>query len=148
MQYRNVMQAKFLTRPNRFIALVEINGREEIVHVKNTGRCRELLLPGCKVYLERAANPDRKTKYDLIAVEKERPGLPPLLINMDSQVPNQAAEEWLKGGALFSQNAIIKREVTYHNSRFDFFLTDGDRKAFLEVKGCLLYTSPSPRDCS
>lgn len=138
MQYRNVVQAKFLTRPNRFIALVEINGREEVVHVKNTGRCRELLLPGCKVYLERAANPDRKTKYDLIAVEKERPGLPPLLINMDSQIPNQAAEEWLKSGALFSQNAIIKREVTYHNSRFDFFLTDGDRKAFLEVKGVTL----------
>lgn len=138
MKYKNIVSGKFIERPNRFIARVEIDGAIETVHVKNTGRCRELLLPGVKVYLSRSDNPERKTKYDLIAVEKKREGKPSLLINMDSQAPNAVAEEWLKGGALFSENAVIKREVKYGNSRFDFGITDGDKKAFLEVKGVTL----------
>lgn len=138
MKYKQIISGIFLERPNRFIAHVEIDGVPEIVHVKNTGRCKELLLPGRTVYLSVADNPSRKTKYDLIAVEKQRDGAPPLLINMDSQIPNAAAEEWLKKGTLFSSHAVIRREVTYGNSRFDFFVTDGERKAFLEVKGVTL----------
>ncbi|MGN1404240.1 MAG: DNA/RNA nuclease SfsA [Ruminococcus sp.] len=138
MKYKQIISGIFLERPNRFIAHVEINGVSEIVHVKNTGRCKELLLPGSTVYLSVADNPSRKTKYDLIAVEKQRDGAPPLLINMDSQIPNAAAEEWLRKGTLFSPDAVIRREVTYGNSRFDFFVTDGERKAFLEVKGVTL----------
>ena len=90
MRYHDVREARFLSRPNRFIAHVELGGKEEVVHVKNTGRCRELLVPGATVYLEECANPSRKTKYDLVAVEKGR-----LLINMDSQAPNRVAEEYL-----------------------------------------------------
>lgn len=139
MKYKQIISGVFLERPNRFIAHVEIDGVPETVHVKNTGRCKELLLPGSTVYLSVADNPSRKTKYDLIAVEKQRDGAVPLLINMDSQIPNAAAEEWLrKKGTLFSSDAVIRREVTYGNSRFDFFVTDGDRKAFLEVKGVTL----------
>lgn len=138
MNYGNVISGEFLGRPNRFIAKVRIGGAEETVHVKNTGRCRELLIPGCRVYLERAANPERKTKYDLIAVEKQRKGREPLLINMDSQVVNTATEEWLQQGRLFSKGANIRREVRYGASRFDFYIEDGDRKAFLEVKGVTL----------
>ena len=99
---------------------------------------RDSLIPGCRVYLEKSANQTRKTAFDLIAVEKERVGKPPLLINMDSQVPNAAAEEWLKKGNLFSKNAKIKREVKFGNSRFDFYIEDGGKKAFLEVKGVTL----------
>lgn len=138
MKYKQIISGIFLERPNRFIAHVEIDGVPEIVHVKNTGRCKELLLSGSTVYLSVADNPSRKTKYDLIAVEKQRDGAPPLLINMDSQIPNAAAEEWLRTGTLFSPHAMIRREVTYGNSRFDFFVTDGERKAFLEVKGVTL----------
>lgn len=135
MKYKNIAVGKFIERPNRFIARVEIDGAIETVHVKNTGRCRELLVPYARVYLSRSDNPERKTKYDLIAVEKKRERKQPLLINMDSQAPNTAVEEWLRSGALFSENAVIKREVKYGNSRFDFGITDGDIKAFLEVKG-------------
>ncbi len=138
MKYKNIEKGRFIERPNRFIAKVEINGQIETVHVKNTGRCRELLREGCTVYLEKSDNPERKTKYDLIAVEKQRDGKPPLLINMDSQIPNAAAEEWLGKGGLFSENAVIRREVKYGASRFDFYIEDGDRKAFLEVKGVTL----------
>lgn len=138
MKYKHVVSAVFLERPNRFIAYAEINGVRETVHVKNTGRCRELLIPGNKIYLSAVDNPDRKTKYDLIAVEKLRENAPSLLINMDSQIPNAAAEEWLKKGKLFSPNAEIRREVKYGNSRFDFFVSDGNRKVFLEVKGVTL----------
>ncbi|MBQ3527230.1 MAG: DNA/RNA nuclease SfsA [Clostridia bacterium] len=138
MKYKNVKEARFISRPNRFIAKVDIDGEEITVHVKNTGRCRELLVPGCRVFLERAENPERKTPYDLIAVEKIREDGKALLINMDSQVVNAAAEEWLKKGELFSHSAIIRREVTYENSRFDFYIEDGDEKAFLEVKGVTL----------
>lgn len=138
VKYKNVKEARFISRPNRFIAKVDIDGEEITVHVKNTGRCRELLVPGCRVFLERAENPERKTPYDLIAVEKIREDGKALLINMDSQVVNAAAEEWLKKGELFSHSAIIRREVTYENSRFDFYIEDGDEKAFLEVKGVTL----------
>ena len=138
MKYKNIFSGRFISRPNRFIAKVEIDGTEETVHVKNTGRCRELLTEGCTVYLEKSDNPDRKTKYDLVAVEKIRNGKTNLLVNMDSQVPNAAAEEWLKKGGLFSSDAVIRREVTFGDSRFDFYIEDGERKAFLEVKGVTL----------
>lgn len=137
MRYQNVTPAVFVARPNRFIAHVEINGTRETVHVKNTGRCRELLVPGCTVYVSRSDNPTRKTKYDLIAVEKEREA-DALLINMDSQIVNDAAEEWLHTGAFVSLEASIRREVTYGASRFDFYIEDGARRIFLEVKGVTL----------
>lgn len=138
MTYEHVVKATFLSRPNRFIAKVLVNEQKETVHVKNTGRCRELLISGCTVYLAGSDNPDRKTKYDLIAVEKERQGSAPLLINMDSQAPNEAASEWLPRSGLFSGQASIRREVTYGESRFDFYVEDEERKAFLEVKGVTL----------
>ena len=133
MTYKNIFEGKFLSRPNRFIANVEIEGKLETVHVKNTGRCRELLTTGATVYLEKSDNPLRKTKYDLVAVLKGD-----MLINMDSQIPNDVAYEWLKNGNLFSKNAKIRREVTHNKSRFDFYIEDGNRKIFLEVKGCTL----------
>ncbi len=134
MKYKSkVIKGNFVSRPNRFIANVIINGKEEKVHVKNTGRCKELLVPGCSVYLCSSMNPNRKTGYDLIASDKNGN-----LINMDSQAPNDVAEEWLKNGELFSESAVIKREVKYGNSRFDFYIEDGSRKAFLEVKGVTL----------
>lgn len=133
MKYEKVVKGEFLSRPNRFIAKVLIDGKEETVHVKNTGRCRELLTDKAQVFLAESSNPDRKTKYDLIAVRKGEK-----LINMDSQIPNDVAEEWLKKGKLFSEKALIRREVTKENSRFDFYIEDGDRKVFLEVKGVTL----------
>ncbi|MBQ1965168.1 MAG: DNA/RNA nuclease SfsA [Clostridia bacterium] len=138
MKYNNIVAARFLRRDNRFVAHVELDGREETVHVKNTGRCKELLIPGGTVYLERSDNPARKTKYDLVTVEKIRPGKPPLTVNMDSQAANEIAAEWLKKGVLFSPQAEILREVRYKNSRFDFLIRDGDIKAFVEVKGVTL----------
>ncbi|MBR2372882.1 MAG: DNA/RNA nuclease SfsA [Lentisphaeria bacterium] len=138
MKYQNIEKGKFLIRRNRFVAEVEISGRQETVHVKNTGRCRELLLPGSEVFLTRAENPERKTRYDLIAVSKERNKKTPLLINMDSQIPNAAAMEYLQTSGIFSHNAVFKREVTYKNSRFDIFVEDGSRKIFIEVKGVTL----------
>lgn len=138
MRYRKVVPAKFLSRPNRFIARVEVSGKEDVVHVKNTGRCKELLIPGCTVWLAESDNPERKTKYDLIAVNKIRSGAAGLLINMDSQLPNAAAEEWLKSGSLFLPGAEIRREVTYGKSRFDFKIRDGERTCYLEVKGVTL----------
>ena len=98
MKYNNIVAARFLRRDNRFVAHVDLDGREETVHVKNTGRCKELLIPGVTVYLERSDNPARKTKYDLVTVEKIRPGKPPLTVNMDSQAANEIAAEWLKKG--------------------------------------------------
>ena len=138
MKYNKIVKGRFISRPNRFIATVDVQGNIETVHVKNTGRCKELLVPGCTVYLSVSDNPSRKTKYDLVATEKEIENGEYLLINMDSQVPNDVAEEWLCQGELFSKNAKIRREVTYGDSRFDFYIEDGDRKAFLEVKGCTL----------
>lgn len=133
MKYEKIVGGNFLSRPNRFVAKVMVDGAEETVHVKNTGRCRELLTENAEVFLSLSSNPARKTKYDLVAVKKGSK-----LINMDSQIPNDAAEEWLKKGELFSSDAVIKREVTYGNSRFDFYIKDGERKIFLEVKGVTL----------
>lgn len=138
MTYEHVAEATFLSRPNRFIARVLVNGAEETVHVKNTGRCRELLVSGCTVYLARSDKAGRKTKYDLVAVEKVRQGRAPLRINMDSQAPNDAAGEWLPISGLFSDSAVIRREVKFGDSRFDFYVEDGRRKAFVEVKGVTL----------
>ncbi len=138
MKYKNIVKAEFLSRPNRFIAKVLLTGNEETVHVNNTGRCRELLLPRTTVYLETSPNPLRKTKYDLIAVEKKRVGKEPLLVNMDSQLPNALAEEWIPRSGLFSPTAKVSREVTFGSSRFDLFIEDGDRRAFMEVKGVTL----------
>ena len=138
MQYGQVEKGVFLARPNRFIALVALNGVETVCHVKNTGRCRELLVSGCTVYLARSDKAGRKTKYDLVAVEKERQGRAPLRINMDSQAPNDAAGEWLPRSGLFSDGAVIRREVKFGDSRFDFYVEDGRRKAFVEVKGVTL----------
>ena len=113
-------------------------GRQNVSTSRTPGAAGNCLSPGYKVYLAHGTNPNRKTRYDLIAVEKERPGKTPLLINLDSQIPNDAAEEWLRKGTLFSENAIIEREVTYGNSRFDFRITDGEMQSFLEVKGVTL----------
>ena len=132
MRYENMVPGKFLARPNRFVAYVEIGGKEEICHVKNTGRCRELLPTGAKVWCQQFDNPNRKTKFDLITVQKgER------LINMDSQAPNAAAKEWLLSGGL-GEISELKGEYTHGDSRFDFsFMKDG-RRCFLEVKGVTL----------
>lgn len=133
MKYRNITKGKFLSRPNRFIAQVELQGQVETAHVKNTGRCRELLIPGVEVILEKSDNPSRKTGYDLIAVNKKGNW-----INMDSQIPNKAAEEWLMKGELFPEEITVHREKTYGNSRFDLYVESPCRKAFLEVKGVTL----------
>ena len=139
MKYKGrIKEGVFLSRPNRFIPYVMVDGREEKCHVKNTGRCRELLVPGCKVYLEESENPNRSTRFDLVATEKKI-GDSSILINMDSQAPNSVVEEWLRKGELFGEKAEVKREVTYSDSRFDFSITDeSGRISFLEVKGCTL----------
>ena len=133
MRYQNIHKALFLSRPNRFIAKVLLEGEELTVHVKNTGRCRELLVPGCTVYLEKSDNPARKTAYDLVAVEKEE-----RLINMDSQAPNQLFGEWAKGGHFIPGLTLLRPETTWGHSRFDFYWEAGERKGFVEVKGCTL----------
>lgn len=138
MKYNNIKEAVFLRRPNRFIAEVQIGDETHTVHVKNTGRCKELLIENSRVWLEESGNPLRKTKYDLVCVEKNRQGKEPLIINMDSQIVNDVAEEWLNKGKLFSPHAVIRREVKYKNSRFDFYIEDKTKKAFLEVKGVTL----------
>ena len=133
MQYTNTVRGIFRDRPNRFIAHVETGGILETVHVKNTGRCRELLVPGAEVILETSDNPARKTKYDLICVNKSG-----RWINMDSQVPNQVAADWILNGRLFPEKISLKREKTYGNSRFDIYVESESRKAFIEVKGVTL----------
>ena len=130
MKYLKTLQAKFIDRPNRFIAHVDLNGIVETVHVKNTGRCKELLIKGVTVILEESDNESRKTKYDLIAVYKENFGL----INIDSQAPNKVAKEWLES----KDYTYIKPEYTYGNSRIDFYMEKDDRKYLMEVKGCTL----------
>lgn len=130
MKYAHVRSAIFLDRPNRFIAHVELDGQCETVHVKNTGRCRELLIPGCEVYLARADNPNRKTAWDLIAVRKSNG----LLINIDSQAPNAVVREWLMTG----DYSVVHPEYVYGDSRMDFYLERGDEKLLMEVKGCTL----------
>ena len=133
MRYTNIMAGKFLARPNRFIAHVEIAGREEIVHVKNTGRCKELLLPGATVYVQHFPEGKRKTKYDLIAVEKQN-----RLINMDSQAPNKVVQEWLMEQEPFGKITYLKPECKHGDSRFDFYLETEAKKMFIEVKGVTL----------
>ena len=133
MHYRKVCKAQFLSRPNRFIARVMLDTEEVTVHVKNTGRCKELLMPGAAVYLSESDNPNRKTRYDLIAVEKGN-----LLINMDSQAPNKVFEEWVETGAFLPNLTKIKPEYTHGDSRFDFYLEQGDKKHLVEVKGVTL----------
>ena len=132
MVYQNIEPGIFLERPNRFIAHVQIGARVETVHVKNTGRCRELLPKGARVYCQRCGNPARKTKYDLIAVEKGS-----RLINMDSQAPNAAAAQWLRGGGLGALEAL-RPETVHGDSRFDFSFIREGRTYFLEVKGVTL----------
>lgn len=132
MKYDNMTPGVFLARPNRFIAHVELDGKEEIVHVKNTGRCRELLPAGAKVWCQRSDNPNRKTKFDLITVQKgER------LINMDSQAPNAAVKEWLLAGGL-GEIQNLRAETVHGDSRFDFSFTLDEKTCFLEVKGVTL----------
>ncbi len=134
MKYKNITKATFIKRPNRFIAEVEICGKKEIVHVKNTGRCRELLIPGCDVWLTAPGTPDRKTKYDLVAVRKSNG----ILFNIDSQAPNKVVKEWL------DKNIYTKiiPEYTYGDSRVDFYMeretSDTNKKFLMEVKGCTL----------
>ena len=160
MKYEKIHKAKFLERPNRFIAKVELRGRIETVHVKNTGRCRELLKEGATVYLNEPSGRVRKTKFDLVAVEKKIKSGEKLLINMDSSAPNDAAAEWLPKSGLFSSGAVFQREVKKGNSRFDFCVRessfsveegdlslkdsacrvseDKERITYLEVKGVTL----------
>ena len=129
MKYSNIVEAKFISRPNRFIAYVNIDGTEVVVHVKNTGRCKELLIPGCRVYLEKATNPERKTPYDLVAVDT-----PIGIVNIDSQAPNAVVKEWL----LKQDYDLVVPEYKYGNSRIDFYMEKGEDKYLLEVKGCTL----------
>lgn len=137
MKYSNIVKGKFLSRPNRFIAKVLIDGNEHTAHVKNTGRCKEFLIKGATVYLEKSQNPARKTAYDLIAVEKKTEN-GNILINMDSQIPNAVALEWLKKGNLFEEGTQFKSEVFYKNSRFDIYAENESAKAFIEIKGVTL----------
>ncbi|MBE5900065.1 MAG: DNA/RNA nuclease SfsA [Lachnospiraceae bacterium] len=130
MRYNNITRAIFLERPNRFIANVDINGHRETVHVKNTGRCKELLIPGCEVWLNAPGTPNRKTTYDLVAVRKDNG----ILFNIDSQAPNKVVKEWLQG-----QNYdTVVPEYTYGDSRIDFYMTRSKDRFLMEVKGCTL----------
>lgn len=134
MRYERITQGSFLERPNRFLAYAELAGKKAVIHVKNTGRCAELLKPGAVIYVQESQNPERKTKWDLIAVEKgDR------IINMDSQIPNRVVQEWIEEGNLFEDVRLVKPETTYCNSRFDLYVETGDkRKIFIEVKGVTL----------
>ena len=140
MRYQNVRAAKFIDRPNRFIAHVELDGKTETVHVKNTGRCRELLVPGCTVYLEKGTNPGRKTAYDLIAVEKGN-----ILINMDAQAPNKVFAEWAGAGNFLPDVTAIHPEYTYGASRLDFCLETPAGLHLVEVKGVTLEENRNAR---
>ena len=133
MQYNRIHKGKFISRPNRFIAYVELDKRIEVCHVKNTGRLKELLTPGAVVYVEDSENPGRKTKYDLIAVEKGS-----MLVNMDSQAPNRAVRKWLEAGGLYPKPRRICPEYKYGDSKIDFYIEDESRRALLEVKGVTL----------
>lgn len=134
MDYQNIKPGIFLARPNRFIAHVELEGKTVIAHVKNTGRCRELLIPGARIYLQEFDSPARKTKFDLIAVEKENFGL----INMDAQAPNKVFGEWAQAGHFLPGLTRLQPEKTWGKSRFDFYFEAGERRGFVEVKGVTL----------
>lgn len=133
MIYNNILPAVFISRTNRFIAEIEVEGKREISHVKNTGRCKELLIEGAKIYVQRSNNPARKTKYDLISVYKGQE-----LINMDSQAPNKIFGEWVSDGNFIKNISLIKPECKYKNSRFDFYMENDGRKIFAEIKGVTL----------
>ena len=133
MEYQNIKQANFFSRPNRFIANIEIDGKSEICHVKNTGRCKEILTPNAKVFVQEVDKNNRKTKYDLISVYKGES-----LINIDSQVPNKVFHEWIMGSDLFKNITLIKPECKYKNSRFDFYVETANRKIYIEIKGVTL----------
>ena len=133
MVYANILPAVFVSRPNRFIAQVLLGGQLTVCHVKNTGRCRELLVPGARVFVQQAANPNRKTAYDLIAVYKGN-----RLINMDAAAPNQVFAEWAAAGRFWPQVSCFRAEAAHGDSRFDFYMEGGGRKAFVEVKGVTL----------
>lgn len=133
MIYERITPAVFLSRPNRFVAEIELGGRRVLCHVKNTGRCRELLLPGTEVWVQSAQNPERRTGYDLITVRKgER------LINIDSSAPNRVFHEWVQNSGYFGKDPDVKPEVTHGDSRFDFFIQSGGRSIFAEIKGVTL----------
>ena len=133
MKYNKTVKATFIERPNRFVAKVNLDGEEIYCHVKNTGRCRELLQPGVDVWLEDSENPNRKYRYSLVSVRKgDR------MVNMDSQAPNKAVGEWLKNESLFKDIKLLKPECRYGSSRFDFYCEYEDKKAFIEVKGVTL----------
>ncbi len=133
MKYKNIKKARFISRPNRFIANIEIEGRCEVCHVKNTGRCKELLVENTEIFVQEFDYSKRRTKYDLISVYKEG-----RLINMDSQVPNKVFHEWVQKGYLFDNIKLIKPEYKYNNSRFDFYIEADNKKIFVEVKGVTL----------
>lgn len=138
MRYANIVPGIFLSRPNRFIAKVLVEGVEETVHVKNTGRCKELLVPGCKVWLDRSDNPERKTHYDLVTVEKPLEGGGTKIVNMDSQAPNRLFAEWAAAGRFRPGLTLLRPETAWGHSRFDFYWETAERKGFVEVKGCTL----------
>ena len=135
MKYENVCSATFTSRSNRFIAECIVSGETVTTHVKNTGRCKELLVPGATVYLDEPTGKARRTKYDLVAVKKEREGKSPLLINLDSSAPNEAVAEWLPTSGLLPDGALIKREYTEGKSRFDFYAERGGKRFFID-HGC------------
>ena len=133
MKYLNTLEGVFISRPNRFIAFVDINGQSEVCHVKNTGRCKELLVPGVKVILEKSTNPARKTLYDLIAVYKGEN-----IINIDSLAPNKVFGEWLEKTDFFGNITFVKAESKYKSSRFDFYVEANNKKMYIEIKGVTL----------
>lgn len=133
MKYNDIHKGRFINRPNRFIANVEIRGKIQLVHVKNTGRCRELLTDNVCVFLEKSSNPGRKTLYDLVSVYKGK-----RLVNMDSQAPNKVFKEYLEAGRMFDNITFLKPECKFNNSRFDFYAETENRKIFIEVKGVTL----------
>ncbi|MCI9272643.1 MAG: DNA/RNA nuclease SfsA [Clostridiales bacterium] len=133
MRYSRICSGVFVSRPNRFLAMVEIDGEIQACHVKNTGRCKELLTEGAALYLQCSDNANRKTQYDVIAVQKGD-----ILINMDSQAPNRAAEEWIKQGGLLPQVTLLKPETRFEDSRLDFYVETANRRMYVEVKGVTL----------
>lgn len=133
MKYENIQKAVFIDRPNRFIANIDIQGERELCHVKNTGRCRELLIPGAEIYVQCCDSPTRKTRYDLISVRRgDR------LVNIDSGAPNRIFAEWVQCGGLFGNIALLRTEQTFGDSRFDFYAEADGKRAYIEVKGVTL----------
>ena len=133
MKYQDIIKGRFLSRPNRFIAIAELEGREVVAHVKNTGRCKELLIPGTGIYLQHFDRHDRKTAYDLIAVEKNG-----RIINMDSQAPNKVFYEWASAGNFIGTPDLIRPEFKWGNSRFDMYIEKDERRILVELKGVTL----------